>query len=70
MTPIDIASYQHIVVLTGAGISVASGLRAYRGPGGVWTEGGDEHLATAPPNPYFQETYLDAAVNLVPQLLG
>jgi NAD-dependent deacetylase len=46
MEPIDIAAYQHIVVLTGAGISVASGLQAYRGPGGVWTKGGDESLAT------------------------
>lgn len=26
-----------VVVLTGAGISVASGLRPYRGPGGLWT---------------------------------
>lgn len=26
------------MVLTGAGISVASGLRPYRGPGGLWTE--------------------------------
>ncbi|MFK8002893.1 MAG: NAD-dependent deacetylase [Polyangiales bacterium] len=43
---IDVSAYQHIVVLTGAGISVASGLRAYRGPGGVWTEGGDENVAT------------------------
>ena len=47
MNAIDLSSYRHIVVLTGAGISVASGLRAYRGPGGVWTEGGDERLATA-----------------------
>ena len=27
-----------MVVLTGAGVSVASGLRPYRGPGGLWTE--------------------------------
>jgi NAD-dependent deacetylase len=27
-----------VVVLTGAGISVASGLRTYRGPRGLWTE--------------------------------
>jgi len=26
-----------VVVLTGAGISVASGLKPYRGPGGLWT---------------------------------
>lgn len=46
MIPIDVRGYKHIVVLTGAGVSVASGLRAYRGPGGVWTEGGDERVAT------------------------
>ena len=28
---------RNVVVLTGAGISVASGLRPYRGPGGLWT---------------------------------
>ena len=44
--PIDVSRYRHIVVLTGAGISVASGLRPYRGPGGVWTDGGDPALAT------------------------
>ena len=35
---LDLSSYQHIVVLTGAGISAESGLRTYRGPGGVWDE--------------------------------
>jgi NAD-dependent deacetylase len=35
---IDWKSYSKIVVLTGAGISVASGLRPYRGPGGLWEE--------------------------------
>ncbi|NOU29457.1 MAG: NAD-dependent deacylase [Polyangiaceae bacterium] len=29
---------RRVVVLTGAGISVASGLRTYRGPRGLWTE--------------------------------
>lgn len=33
---IDISSYKKIVILTGAGISVASGLHTYRGKGGVW----------------------------------
>lgn len=33
------SEYRQIVVLTGAGISVASGLRPYRGPGGLWEEG-------------------------------
>ena len=37
-TPLDIHRYARIVVLTGAGISAASGLRTYRGPDGVWEE--------------------------------
>jgi NAD-dependent deacetylase len=32
------SQYSRIVVLTGAGISAASGLRTYRGPEGVWEE--------------------------------
>ena len=32
------SSYRNIVVLTGAGVSVASGLRPYRGADGVWEE--------------------------------
>jgi NAD-dependent deacetylase len=36
---LDISKYRNIVVLTGAGISVASGLMTYRGPGGIWEEG-------------------------------
>jgi NAD-dependent deacetylase len=28
--------YRNVVVLTGAGVSVASGLPSYRGPGGLW----------------------------------
>jgi len=31
--------YRHVVVLTGAGVSAASGLPTYRGAGGLWTEG-------------------------------
>jgi NAD-dependent deacetylase len=38
--------YRNIVVLTGAGVSVASGLRPYRGPGGLWEEAGVAQLAT------------------------
>jgi NAD-dependent deacetylase len=30
--------YKRIVILTGAGISVASGLRSYRGPDGLWDD--------------------------------
>ncbi|GAB4462682.1 MAG: NAD-dependent protein deacetylase [Armatimonadaceae bacterium] len=36
--PISREQYKHIVFLTGAGISVASGLSTYRGPGGLWTK--------------------------------
>lgn len=36
---------QRVVVLTGAGVSVASGLKPYRGPGGAWTD--EEALALA-----------------------
>lgn len=35
-----LGSHKAIVVLTGAGISVPSGLRAYRGPGGLWNQPG------------------------------
>ncbi len=35
---LDLNRYRQIVVLTGAGVSVASGLRPYRGPGGWWTD--------------------------------
>lgn len=32
------ADYGRVVLLTGAGISVASGIRPYRGPGGLWND--------------------------------
>ena len=38
MQEIRTAEYREIVFLTGAGISVASGLRPFRGPGGLWEE--------------------------------
>ncbi len=38
MVKLDLSSYHDIVVLTGAGISVASGIRPFRGPGGLWEE--------------------------------
>lgn len=47
MDPVRLTDYRNVVVLTGAGISVASGLKPYRGPGGLWTEGGDVGAATA-----------------------
>lgn len=46
MKPIGLHDYRRIVVLTGAGVSVASGLRPYRGPGGLWEQEGIAELAT------------------------
>ena len=37
------AKYHRVVILTGAGVSVASGLPTYRGPGGLWE---NDELAT------------------------
>ena len=42
IAPLDLSSHRSCVVLTGAGISVASGLRPYRGAGGLWTERPDQ----------------------------
>lgn len=36
--PLGVAAYKRVVVLTGAGVSVASGLPTYRGEGGVWRD--------------------------------
>jgi NAD-dependent deacetylase len=36
MESLDASQYSKIVVLTGAGVSVASGLPTYRGPEGLW----------------------------------
>lgn len=44
---IDLSQYQNIVVLTGAGVSAASGLPTYRGPGGLWEKEEVASLATA-----------------------
>jgi NAD-dependent deacetylase len=45
--PIEAASYRRITVLTGAGISAASGLPTYRGAGGLWTAENIRRYATA-----------------------
>lgn len=45
MQPLAIAQYRSIVVLTGAGVSVASGIRPFRGPGGLWEEGDNLRVA-------------------------
>jgi NAD-dependent deacetylase len=36
MLPLNTQNYQNIVVLTGAGVSAASGLSTFRGPDGKW----------------------------------
>src|SRR4051812_27450382 len=43
---LDINDYSRIIVLTGAGISVASGLKTYRGPTGIWTDADIDTFAT------------------------
>lgn len=46
--PLELDRHRCVVVLTGAGVSVASGLRPYRGAGGLWTERPDQmSVATA-----------------------
>jgi NAD-dependent deacetylase len=37
--------YHNIVILTGAGVSVASGISPFRGPGGLWNDPQIERLA-------------------------
>ena len=44
---IEAGVYQRIVFLTGAGVSVASGLNAYRGPGGLWEQADIARIADA-----------------------
>jgi NAD-dependent deacetylase len=46
-TRLQAGSWRHVVILTGAGISVASGLPTYRGPGGLWTRPGMEEVPNA-----------------------
>ena len=36
-----IFSAEYVLALTGAGVSVESGIRPFRGPGGIWTERGE-----------------------------
>jgi len=44
---IDITAYKSIVILTGAGVSAASGLDTFRGHGGLWKQFDAEACATA-----------------------
>lgn len=49
MTPLGFAPGSCVLVLTGAGISVASGIRPFRGTGGWWTDDPEaERAATSP----------------------
>ncbi|MEI7893473.1 MAG: NAD-dependent deacylase [Myxococcales bacterium] len=47
MEPILSNSTERLAVLTGAGVSVASGIRPFRGPGGLWNDEDIESWATA-----------------------
>jgi len=51
---------RYVVCLTGAGMSVESGIRPFRGPGGLWTEHGEPPLDgyqrfTRDPRRYWEE---------------
>lgn len=46
MLKLNWATYKHIVVLTGAGISAASGIATFRGSGGLWENHRIEDVAT------------------------
>ena len=47
---------KHVGALTGAGVSVESGIRPYRGPDGLWTEYGE------PPMDRYQQYFSDPKV--------
>jgi NAD-dependent deacetylase len=47
ISPIDLSRYRQIIVLTGAGVSVASGLPTYRGEGGIWNDIDADQFATS-----------------------
>lgn len=38
LEPLQIGKYRHIVLLTGAGVSAASGVPTFRGAGGLWND--------------------------------
>ena len=57
MSPrLNLQDFSRIVVLTGAGVSVASGLNTYRGPGGLWTQEGALSTSAVSSAPIFCAT--------------
>jgi len=55
-----IKSSRYVTALTGAGVSVESGIRPFRGPGGLWTEKGEPPMDgygrfEADPKRYWEE---------------
>ncbi|MEN8237662.1 MAG: Sir2 family NAD-dependent protein deacetylase [Actinomycetota bacterium] len=55
----------NVVVITGAGVSVPSGLRPYRGKGGRWTEEGMSAMSMATASYFFANQEQGWAWNLV-----
>jgi len=55
-----ITGSRYVIALTGAGVSVESGIRPFRGPGGLWTEHGEPPMDgyrrfEADPKGYWEE---------------
>lgn len=46
-SPIELSRFRQIIILTGAGVSAASGLPTYRGAGGIWSGIDPDQFATA-----------------------
>lgn len=47
ITPLPLNQFKRVFILTGAGLSVASGLPTYRGPGGIWEKADVARIADA-----------------------
>jgi NAD-dependent deacetylase len=60
-----IKASKYVIALTGAGVSVESGIRPFRGPGGLWTEKGEPSMDgyrrfEANPKKYWEERLSNA----------
>ncbi len=60
-----ISGSRYVIALTGAGVSVESGIRPFRGPGGLWTEKGEPPMDgyrrfEANPKRYWEERLSNA----------